>query len=397
MSTTGVAILGCTGSIGQSTLDVLQRHPERFHVAALLAHRNVERLVEQAKATRAPLVGIADETLAPQLQQRLRDEGLTCHVLAGSDAAETIARLPEAQCVMAAIVGAVGLRSTLAAAETGKRLLVANKEALVMAGWLVLAAARRSGARIIPIDSEHNAIFQCLPPDARLGEAPPGVRRLLLTASGGPFRDWSPEALQNATPEQACAHPVWRMGRKISVDSATLMNKGLELIEAHLLFGVPVDRIEVLIHRQSAVHSLVEYQDGSMLAQLGSPDMRTPIAHALGWPQRLPAGVQFLDLAQLGRLDFERPDVGRFACLGHAIEAARAGGDAPVVLNAANEVAVEAFLEGSLNFGGIAGVIGEVMSSSTGRHGVNSLESVREADAAARAAALRLVRGGLGT
>jgi 1-deoxy-D-xylulose-5-phosphate reductoisomerase len=338
------------------------------------------------------MVGIADPDLAPELERRLRTAGLGCEVLAGASAAETIVRMPEVDCVMAAIVGAAGVRSTLAAAEAGKRLLVANKEALVMAGRLVLDAARRSGARIIPIDSEHNAIFQCLPADATLGDAPAGVRRLLLTASGGPFRDWPAEALQNATPAQACAHPVWSMGRKISVDSATLMNKGLELIEARLLFGVPVERIEILIHRQSAVHSLVEYADGSVLAQLGSPDMRTPIAHALGWPQRLAAGVQFLDLVQLGRLDFERPDAARFPCLGLATEAARAGGDAPAVLNAANEVAVAAFLEGRLNFGGISRVIGEVMSSWVGRHGDASLESVLEADAGARAAAQRLLQ-----
>jgi 1-deoxy-D-xylulose-5-phosphate reductoisomerase len=389
---TGVAILGSTGSVGQNTLDVLQRHPGRFGVVALLANRNVERLVAQAVAHRPQVVGIADAGFEPQLTQQLKAAGLRCEVLAGPDAAERIARLPEVDCVMAAIVGAAGLRSTLAAAESGKRLLVANKEALVMAGQLVLDAARRSGARIIPIDSEHNAIFQCLPADSTLGEAPAGVRRLLLTASGGPFRDWSAEALENATPAQACAHPVWRMGRKISVDSATLMNKGLELIEARLLFGLPVGSIEILIHPQSTVHSLVEYEDGSMLAQLGSPDMRTPIAHAMGWPQRLSAGVQFLDLARLGRLEFERPDAARFPCLGLAVEAARAGGEAPVVLNAANEVAVEAFLEGRLNFGGISRVIGEVMNSWVGRSGVASLESVLEADAGARSAALRLLQ-----
>jgi 1-deoxy-D-xylulose-5-phosphate reductoisomerase len=391
---TGVAILGSTGSIGENTLDVLQRHRDSFAVVALLANRNVERLVAQALATRPRVVGIADARLAPQLEQQLRAAGLDCDVLAGPDAAEQIARLPEAGCVMAAIVGAAGLRSTLAAAESGKRLLVANKEALVMAGSLVLAAARRSGARVLPIDSEHNAIFQCLPANAVLGEAPAGVRRLMLTASGGPFRDWSAEALDNATPAQACAHPVWRMGRKISVDSATLMNKGLELIEAQLLFGIPADRIGVLIHRQSTVHSLVEYEDGSVLAQLGSPDMRTPIAHALGWPQRLAAGVQFLDLVQLGRLDFEQPDAGRFPCLGLAVEAARVGGQAPVVLNAANEVAVAAFLEGRLNFGGISRVIGEVMNSGVGRDGEASLESVLEADAVARDAALQLLHCG---
>ena len=292
---------------------------------------------------------------------------------------------------MASIVGAAGLRSTLAAAGAGKRLMVANKEAIIMSGRLVLDAAARSGAQLIPIDSEHNAIFQCLPAGGALGIAPPGVRRILLTASGGPFRDWSGEALENATPDQACAHPNWSMGRKISVDSATLMNKGLELIEAGLLFGLPHGRIEVVIHRQSVVHSLVEYVDGSVLAQLGSPDMRTPIAQALAWPQRLDAGVQFLDLLQVARLDFEPPDFGRFPCLGIALDAAREGGEMPAVLNAANEVAVQAFLDGRLNFGGIARVIGVVMNSWNNSGAECSLGAVLEVDARARAAAEAIV------
>jgi 1-deoxy-D-xylulose-5-phosphate reductoisomerase len=389
----GVAVLGSTGSIGESTLDVLRRHPDRFQVVALSAQRNVERLFAQCMEFVPAHAVIADETLAAALQQRLQQAGIRSQVLAGAAAMEHVAALPEVDYVMAAIVGAAGLRSTLAAAEAGKRLLIANKEALVMAGPLVLAAAARSGATIIPIDSEHNAIFQCLPAGARLGEAPAGLRRILLTASGGPFREWSAAALQDVSPAQACAHPIWNMGRKISVDSATLMNKGLELIEAHLLFGVPVEQIEVVIHRQSVIHSLVEYVDGSVLAQLGSPDMRTPIAQALAWPGRLASGVQFLDLLQVARLDFEPPDLQRFPCLRLAMEAARAGGEMPAVLSAANEVAVAAFLEGHLNFGGIPRVIGEVMNSWVSHGGKPDLQSVLSADARARLQATQLLTG----
>ena len=388
----GIAVLGSTGSIGESTLDVLRRHRDRFRVVALSAQRNVERLLLQCREFTPAYVAVSDEALAAPLRQRLHAAGLQSQVLAGATAAEQLAALPEAHYVMAAIVGAAGLPSTLAAARSGKRLLIANKEALVMAGPLVLAAAAQSGARIIPIDSEHNAIFQCLPGDARLGVPVAGVRRILLTASGGPFRNWSAEDLQNATPEQACAHPTWNMGRKISVDSATLMNKGLELIEASLLFGVPVEQIEVVIHRQSVVHSLVEYVDGSVLAQLGSPDMRTPIAQALAWPERLASGVQFLDLLQVARLDFEPPDLQRFPCLRLAMEAARAGGEMPAVLSAANEVAVAAFLEGRLNFGGIPRVIGEVMNSWVSYGGKPDLQSVLDADLRARRLAVDLLQ-----
>jgi 1-deoxy-D-xylulose-5-phosphate reductoisomerase len=383
----GVAVLGSTGSIGESTLDVLRRHPDRFRVVALAAHRNADRLFAQCVEFRPDYALIADATRHPALAARLRGAGLATTLLAGIDELPAIATLPAAQYVMAAIVGAAGLRSTLAAAGAGKRLLVANKEALVMAGRQVLAAAARSGATIIPIDSEHNAVFQCLPRESRLGIEPAGVRRIMLTASGGPFRNWSASALQNATPEQACAHPTWNMGRKISVDSATLMNKGLELIEAQLLFGLPVERVEVVIHPQSVVHSLVEYVDGSVLAQLGSPDMRTPIAQALAWPQRLASGVQFLDLLQVARLDFEPPDLQRFPCLGLAIAAARAGAEMPAVLSAANEVAVEAFLEGRLNFAGIERVIGDVMNGWVSAGGAPDLDAVLAADARARALA----------
>jgi 1-deoxy-D-xylulose-5-phosphate reductoisomerase len=387
----GVAVLGSTGSVGVNTLDVLARHPGKFRVVGLSANRNVERLAAQCEQFRPDYAALADEGMCANLEQRLRRAGLATRVLAGPAGIEQLAVMSEAPYVMASIVGAAGLRSTLAAAGAGKRLMVANKEAIIMSGRLVLDAAARSGAQLIPIDSEHNAIFQCLPAGGALGIAPPGVRRILLTASGGPFRDWSGAALENATPDQACAHPNWSMGRKISVDSATLMNKGLELIEAGLLFGLPHGRIEVVIHRQSVVHSLVEYVDGSVLAQLGSPDMRTPIAQALAWPQRLDAGVQFLDLLQVARLDFEPPDFGRFPCLGIALDAAREGGEMPAVLNAANEVAVQAFLDGRLNFGGIARVIGVVMNSWNNSGAECSLGAVLEVDARARAAAEAIV------
>ncbi len=387
----GIAVLGSTGSIGENTLAVLRAHPGRFRVIALLARRNLELLVRQAAEFRPAHVAIADAGLAGELRQRLSLAGVNAQVHAGADAATVLATLPEVDCVVAAIVGAAGLPSTLAAAGAAKRLLIANKEALVMAGHLVLAAAQRSGARIIPVDSEHNAIFQCLPQPSPLGQEPAGVRRILLTASGGPFRDWSAAALENVTPDQACAHPVWSMGRKISVDSATLMNKGLELIEAALLFGLPAERIEVVIHRQSVVHSLVEYEDGSVLAQLGSPDMRTPIAHALAWPERIASGVQFLDLLRVGRLDFEAPDTGRFPCLALATEAARAGGEMPAALNAANEVAVEAFLAGQLDFMGIAETCAAVMKGWGRVNQVQELAGVLAADARARALATQCV------
>lgn len=383
----GVAVLGSTGSIGESTLDVLRLHSDRYRVVALTAHRNAERLFAQCVEFRPDFALITDPTGHAELATRLRGAGLATELLAGPADLVAMATLPAADYVMAAIVGAAGLRSTLAAAGAGKRVLIANKEALVMAGRQVLAAASRSGATIIPIDSEHNAVFQCLPHDTRLGAAPHGVRRIMLTASGGPFRNWSASALQNVTPDQACAHPTWNMGRKISVDSATLMNKGLELIEAQILFGLPVENIEVVIHPQSVVHSLVEYVDGSVLAQLGSPDMRTPIAQALAWPQRLASGVQFLDLLQVARLDFEPPDLQRFPCLGLAMAAARAGAEMPAVLSAANEVAVEAFLDGRLNFAGIEQVIEDVINGWASTGGAQDLEAVLEADARARACA----------
>ncbi|MFO0336916.1 MAG: 1-deoxy-D-xylulose-5-phosphate reductoisomerase [Pseudomonadota bacterium] len=360
----GVAILGSTGSIGTSTLDVVERHPERFRVVALAARRSVDRLLAQAERHRPDCVALEDPAQAAGLERALRERGLKTEVLAGPGALETLASLPAADYVMAAIVGAAGLRSTLAAASAGKHVLLANKEALVMSGRLLLDAARASGAALLPIDSEHNAIFQCLPRGFRAGEPCPGVRRILLTASGGPFLRAPADRLSTVTPDEACAHPKWVMGRTISVDSATLMNKGLELIEAQLLFGVPAGGVEVVVHPQSVVHSLVEFADGSMLAQLGNPDMRTPIAHALGWPDRIESGVGPLDLVRAGRLEFEAPDRARFRCLALAEAAAAAGGHAPAVLNAANEIAVAAFLAGRLNFTGIPAVIESVLAQS---------------------------------
>ncbi len=391
----GVVVLGSTGSIGESTLDVLARHPDRFRLVAIGAHRSVEKLRQQILRYRPAYAALADEQAARDLTLRLADAAPHTRVLSGPEALLELATLPEAQCVMAAIVGAAGLPSTLAAARAGKRLLLANKESLVMSGTLLMEAVRQGGATLLPIDSEHNAIFQCLPPGARTGEAPPGVRRLLLTASGGPFRDWTAEAIEAASPEAAVAHPNWVMGRKISVDSATLMNKGLELIEACFLFGLTPERVEIVVHPQSIIHSLVEYVDGSVLAQLGSPDMRTPIAHALAWPQRMASGVAFLDLVQTARLDFRAPDPVRFPCLRLAQRAAAAGGLAPVLLNAANEIAVHAFLERRLNFPGIASVIEEVITRcSAGK--IGGLEDVLAADAEARRRAQECIEAGAG-
>ena len=388
----GVAVLGSTGSVGASTLDVLARHPQRFRLVALAANTNAPKLARQIEAFRPQYAALADPQALLQLRQLLGNSAPGTRLLAGAGALEEIARAPEVSCVMAAIVGAAGLSSTLAAAHAGKRLLLANKESLVMAGPLLMAAVRASGATLLPIDSEHNAIFQCLPPRTVPGSAPAGLRRVLLTASGGPFRDLPREALAAVTPEAACAHPNWVMGRKISVDSATLMNKGLELIEACLLFGVAPSQVEILVHPQSIVHSLVEYVDGSVLAQLGSPDMRTPIAHALAWPERIDSGVEFLDLLKAGRLDFRAPDVERFRCLALAQAAARAGGLHPVVLNAANEVAVQAFLERRLNFPGIAAVIEAVMERVSGG-APDALADVLAADAEARQRARERIFG----
>ena len=379
----GVTLLGSTGSIGQSTLAVLERHPERFRVVSLAARSNARRMAEQCLRFRPAVAVMENPQAAAELERLLQAAGAKVPVASGAAAITQLASDPAAEVVMAAISGAAGLHSTLAAAAAGKRLLLANKEPVVMAGHLLLAALTAGGGTLVPIDSEHNAIFQCLPPGARIGERPAGVRRLLLTASGGPFLDWTAAAMARATPEQACAHPRWQMGAKISVDSATLMNKGLELIEAQVLFGVAVQDIAVLVHPQSIVHSLVEFQDGSTLAQMGSPDMRTPIAQALAWPARIASGVEFLDLVKAGPLEFRAPDSARFPCLALAEQAARAGGMACTWLNAADEVAVQAFLDKQLNFGDISAVIAEVMAHMPGGE-MKDLDTVLAADGAAR-------------
>jgi 1-deoxy-D-xylulose-5-phosphate reductoisomerase len=381
----GMTILGSTGSIGVSTLDVVGRHPERFRVVALTAHRNAERMAAQCRRFRPKFAVMVDPAAAAQLETLLTGMAGAPQVLVGADALVTVAALDEVDYVMAAIVGAAGLMSSLAAARAGKRLMLANKEALVVAGALLMEAARDNGATLLPIDSEHNAIFQCLPPAHERGLPEVGVERILLTASGGPFRDAPPQQLVDVTPEQAVAHPNWSMGRKISVDSATMMNKGLEIIEACWLFNTTPDRIQVVVHQQSVIHSMVQYTDGSVLAQLGNPDMRTPIAHALGWPERIDAGVAPLDLFQIARLDFEPPAPERFPCLRLAYRAAADGGTAPVVLNAANEVAVAAFLERRIGFTDIARVVEQCMDRLPPEPvDLSGLEHVLSIDAAAR-------------
>ena len=387
-----VTVLGATGSIGVSTLDVVARHPERFGVFALTAHRQVDKLFEQCLVHR-PVYAVLDQADdASRLAGQLREAGCATEVLAGPDALARVAGAPEVDLVMAAIVGAAGLVPALAAARAGKRILLANKEALVMSGALFMQEVEAHGATLLPIDSEHNAIFQALPAGFERGLQGSGVTRVLLTASGGPFRSKPLEELRDVTPEMACAHPNWVMGRKISVDSATMMNKGLEVIEAHWLFGAEAERIEVVIHPQSVIHSMVSYADGSVIAQLGNPDMRTPIAHAMAYPDRVDAGVRPLDLFEIARLDFERPDFERFPCLAHAYRALREGGVAPAVLNASNEVAVASFLDGSLRFDRIAEVIARTLDAVPAAP-ADSLEAVFEFDRRARELAGGFVRG----
>jgi 1-deoxy-D-xylulose-5-phosphate reductoisomerase len=379
-----LAVLGATGSVGRNTLDVAARHPDRLRVHALTAHRDVAGLFALCQQHRPAVAVLGEEGAAAELRERARAAGLELEVRGGARALSEVAG--EAEVVMSAIVGAAGLQPTLAAVRAGRRVLIANKEPLVMAGSLLLAEAQRSGATLIPIDSEHNAIFQCLPGGFRCGRADPGVRRLVLTASGGPFRDTPLAELEHVTPAQAVRHPNWVMGPKISVDSATMMNKGLELIEAHRLFAVAEPDIEVVLHPESVIHSLVEYADGSMLAHLGQPDMRVPIAHALAHPERWDSGVAGLKLAELGRLNFQPVDLRRFPALGLARDALRAGGILPNVLNAANEVAVEAFLAGRLAFTRIAELIGRTLEAAGAARlpGGESLEAVLEVDAWAR-------------
>ena len=385
-----LTVLGATGSIGVSTLDVVARHPERFEIVALTGYSRIDVLARQCVQFRPAyaVVGRADD--AVRLSTQLVEQGVKTQVLYGPAALIQVASLAEVDAVMAAIVGAAGLEATLAAARSGKRILLANKEALVMAGAVMLAEAKRGGAVLLPIDSEHNAVFQSMPSGYNGDMAAAGVKRVLLTASGGPFRTKSLDELATVTPEQAIAHPNWSMGRKISVDSATLMNKGLEVIEAHWLFNVPADAIEVVIHPQSVIHSLVDYTDGSMLAQLGNPDMRTPIAHALAWPQRIDSGVASLDLVKVSQLSFEPPDRQRFPCLGLAYRALRAQGNAAAVLNAANEIAVEAFLARRLPFLKIADVIALAMDTVPFAE-ASDLAAVLDADRQARAAASQAV------
>lgn len=383
MTIQSLTILGSTGSVGANTLDVVERHPDRFRVVALTAHAQSDALFAQCRRHRPRYAVIADARAAALLALRMKKEGLETEVLCGTDALERVAALPEVDTVMAAIVGIAGLRPAFAAAKAGKKVLLANKEALVTAGPVLMQAAHAGRATILPIDSEHNAIFQALPASyaGKLGAA--GVRRILLTASGGPFRLTPPEELVHVTPKAACAHPNWVMGRKISVDSATMMNKGLEVIEARWLFNARPNQIEVVIHPESVVHSLVEYIDGSVIAQLGNPDMRTPIAHALGFPGRIDAGVDFLDLARVGALHFEAPDIARFPCLRLAYEALEAGGAAPAILNAANEVAVARFLAEEIGFTEIPKLIQAVLARCDGG-ALEDLDDVFEADRAAR-------------
>ena len=388
----GVTILGSTGSIGVSALDVLVRHPHRFRVVALTANSQVERLLEQCRRHVPDVAVMRDPQAAGELRTALAGLRLPTEVLSGEEGLARAAALAQSNIVVAAIVGAAGLLPTLSAVRHGKRVLLANKEPLVMSGHILMQEAGRSGAELLPVDSEHNAIFQCLPGGFRAGVLSPGVRKILLTCSGGPFRTTPLAELAGVTPEQACAHPRWVMGRKISVDSATLMNKGLEMIEACRLFGVVPEQIEIVIHPQSVIHSLVSYADGSVLAQLGNPDMRTPIAHALAWPDRMESGVKELDLVEVARLDFERPDPKRFPCLRLAAEAARAGGTAPAILNAANEVAVAAFLGGAVGFTDIPRIIEHVLS----RVSMNEeaeLAVILADDARAREAAEQFIAG----
>ncbi len=387
----GITILGATGTIGLNTLDVIGRHPDRYRVVALTANRDVERMAGLCRQWQPAYAVMADADAAEQLQQQLGDCPQV-RVRAGAEALAEVAALEEADYVMAAIVGGAGLLPTLAAARAGKRVLLANKEALVMSGRLFMDAVRDHGAELLPIDSEHNAIFQCLPPDHQSrGLAAAGVERILLTASGGPFRDMPLDQLGQVTPDQACAHPNWVMGRKISVDSATMMNKGLEVIEACWLFDTTPANIQVVLHPQSVIHSLVQYCDGTVLAELGNPDMRTPIAHALAWPDRVAAGVEALDLFAVARLDFQPPDMTRFPCLHLAAEAMHAGGTATAIMNAANEIAVEAFLDQRIRFIDIARVV-EATLAHARVEPATALETVLAADAEARSHAREYIR-----
>jgi 1-deoxy-D-xylulose-5-phosphate reductoisomerase len=391
MKIQNVTVLGSTGSIGVSTLDVIRRHPDRYRAFALCAHRQIDKLFEQCREFQPKFAVLRDANLADQLAERCRAAGLDTEVRHGIEALIELSSLPEVDSVMAAIVGAAGLEPTLAAARAGKKVMLANKEVLVMAGELFMHAVREHGAVLLPVDSEHNAIFQSLPADFSRGLEVCGVRKILLTASGGPFRNVPLDQLANVTPDQACAHPNWAMGRKISVDSATMMNKGLEVIEAHWIFAAPPEMIQVVVHPQSVMHSAVQYADGSVLAQLGNPDMRTPIAYALAYPERITAGVEPLDLFSIARLDFFPPDFVRFRCLQLAYDVLREGGTASAILNAANEIAVAAFLDGRLSFLAIAH-LNEAVLTALPATPEGSLADVLAADAEARRLAMQMIR-----
>ncbi|SFM60161.1 1-deoxy-D-xylulose-5-phosphate reductoisomerase [Nitrosomonas communis] len=378
-----LTILGSTGSIGENTLDVVARHSDRFRVIALTANENVNKIFAQCQRFRPQYAVMLDAISAEQLEKKLRAAGIDTQVWAGIESLERVASLSEVDTVMAAIVGAAGIRPTIAAARSGKKVLLANKETLVMAGRIFMDIVKQCRAILLPIDSEHNAIYQSLPRHFSGDLASSGVRRILLTASGGPFRRLTLSDLNYVTPEQACAHPNWVMGRKISVDSATMMNKGLEVIEAHWLFDAVSDKIQVVIHPESVIHSMVEYIDGSVLAQLGNPDMRTPIAHALSYPERMESGVKSLDIFEIAQLNFEAPDFARFPCLRLAYEALSAGGNMPAVLNAANEVAVESFLAGQMPFTAIPVMIEQVLQAIS-RTEIATLDDVLTADSMAR-------------
>ena len=387
-----VTILGSTGSIGVNTLDVIRAHPDRFKVVALTAGKQIDRLAQQCAEFKPAIAVVADADGAARLKQILLDQKINTQVLYGPQALVSAVTDSGCDTVMAAIVGAAGLVPTLAAAKAGKRVLLANKEALVMSGNLFMQAMKQGGGELLPIDSEHNAIFQCLPPQFSKTPNPSlGVEELWLTASGGPFRNTPLEQLGGITPDQACAHPNWVMGRKISVDSATMMNKGLEVIEAFWLFGLPLEKIKVLIHPQSVVHSMVRYRDGSVIAQLGQPDMRTPIAYGLAWPERIEAGVAQLNLTQLAALSFAEPDLARFPCLSLAFAAAKAGGTAPTVLNAANEIAVAAFLNEGMPYLDISSVVDKTLNAMP-VSGADSIEYILDIDIQARKVARDFIK-----
>ena len=386
----GVCILGSTGSIGVSTLDVLKLNKELYAVVALTAHKNIERLYLQCIEFKPAYAVVLDEQLAKQLSSKLKKSASGTTVLSGPQALSDVTKLSNVDIVVAAIVGAAGLLPCLSAAESGKRILLANKEALVVSGELFMNTVKSNGAALLPLDSEHNALFQCMPSGYLTGQKPEGVRKLILTASGGPFLNTSMADFEGVTPEQACAHPNWSMGKKISVDSATMLNKGLEVIEASYLFNMPATNIDVVIHPQSIIHSLVDYKDGSVLAQLGNPDMKTPIAHALAWPDRINSGVAPLDLTKHGTLTFCEPDLERFPCLSMAFEALKAGGTMPAILNAANEIAVDSFLQGKLSFTDISNVIESVMTNMANQP-ADSIEKILQVDSLARHEALAMV------